>query len=92
MVGQRRRVAVFGQLLQQRLNELKQVIDLLELAARVLVDAPFARQDVQLLQQLQRLAGAQFELLGGSGSSFGRFGGFGFHQNSRETSAFMPGR
>jgi len=64
MVGQRGAVhgivAVLGAVLQQRLDEVEQVIDLLELAPRVLVEPPFAREDVQLMQQRDRLPGAQF--------------------------------
>ena len=49
----------FVYLVDQRLNELVQVVNLLELAARVLVQLAFARQDVQLLEQLNGLAGTQ---------------------------------
>ena len=51
-------------LLEQRFDELVQVVDLLELAAAVLVELAVARQDVQLLQQLDRLAGADFRRQG----------------------------
>ena len=51
---------LIGQLQQQLLDELKQVVDLLELAPRVLVELALAGQDVQLLEQLQRLARAGF--------------------------------
>jgi hypothetical protein len=46
-------------LIKQRLNELVQVVDLLELAARVLVQLAFTRQDMQFFEQLNGLAGAQ---------------------------------
>jgi hypothetical protein len=57
VVGQRRMALLRRQFLQQLLDELVQVVDLLELAPRVLVDAALAREDVQLLQQLDRLPG-----------------------------------
>ena len=44
---------------QQFFNELKQVVDLLEFAPRVLVELAFAGEDVQLLQQRDRLPRAQ---------------------------------
>jgi hypothetical protein len=44
-------------LLQQRFDELEQVVDLLQLAPAVLVELAVARQDVQFLEQLDRLAG-----------------------------------
>ena len=56
VVGQRRCVLIGRELLQQRFDQLVQVIDLLELAARILVQAPFAREDVQFFQQLDGLA------------------------------------
>jgi hypothetical protein len=42
----------------QRLDELHQVVDLLELAAAVLVQLAVAGEDVQFLEQLDRLARA----------------------------------
>ena len=60
MVGQRDvRVARAFQLQQDLLDETEQVVHLLELAARILVQAALARENVQLLQQFDRLAGAQ---------------------------------
>ena len=53
------------------------MVDLLELAARILVDLAFAREDVQLFQQLQRLAGAQVELITSSLDFGGGVFGFG---------------
>jgi hypothetical protein len=47
-------------LLQQRLNELKKVVYLLKLASRILIHLPVACQNVQLFQQLHRLAGFYF--------------------------------
>ena len=52
MVGQRGCRVVDRYVIEQRLNELVQVVDLLELAAGVLVEAALARQTVQLLEQL----------------------------------------
>ena len=49
--------------LQQRLDELIQVIHLLELAARVLIQLAVAREDVQLLEQLQGLPLPDFRVL-----------------------------
>ena len=43
------------QILQDLLDESVEVIDLLELAPRILVELAFAGQDVQLLEQLDRL-------------------------------------
>ena len=58
VVGQRWTLRGLGQFKQQLLDELEQVVHLLELAARVLVELALAREDVQLLEQLHRLAGA----------------------------------
>jgi hypothetical protein len=44
-------------LLQQRLDKLQQMPHLFELAARVLIQPPFAREDVQGLQQLRIKSG-----------------------------------
>ena len=59
MVGQRQLGAVRGQLGQLLFDELHQVLNLLELAARILVQPAIAGQDVQGLEQFDRLAGAQ---------------------------------
>jgi hypothetical protein len=40
---------------QQRFDELVEVVDLLELAPAVLVELAVARQDVQFLEQFERL-------------------------------------
>jgi len=56
-------------LLQQRLDELIQVIDLLQLAAAILIQLAVTRQNVQLLEQLDRLPGADLGYRGGSGST-----------------------
>src|SRR5690606_22217168 len=56
---------------QQRLDELHQVVHLLELAPRVLVELALAGEDVQLLQQRHRLARTQLGQLllqGGRGA------------------------
>ncbi|MPM70542.1 hypothetical protein SDC9_117497 [bioreactor metagenome] len=50
---------------EQWLDELIEVINLLQLAARVLVELAVARQDVQFLQQINGLAGADFRNVGG---------------------------
>jgi hypothetical protein len=42
--------------LQQLFDELEQVVDLLELAPRILVELALAREDVQLLEQLDATA------------------------------------
>ncbi len=57
-------------LLQQRLDELVQVIHLLQFAARVLVHLAVAREDVQRLQKFDRLAGADFGVFNGWCHSF----------------------
>jgi hypothetical protein len=46
--------------LEQRLDELHEVVDLLELAAAVLIQLAVAREDVQFLQQFDRLARLDF--------------------------------
>ena len=76
MVGQAGRRVAGKRVVQQRLDELVQVVDLLELAPRVLVELALAREDVQLLEQVNRLAGAQlFNDLGcRHGFELGRFG------------------
>ncbi len=53
-------VTVSFQIFQQRLDELEQVIDLLQLAAAVLIHFAVARQDMQFLQQFDGLVGANF--------------------------------
>ena len=60
MVGQREALPVRRHFIEQRLDELVQVVDLLELAPRVLVELAVARQDVQLLEQLDGLTGPEF--------------------------------
>ncbi|MNV58101.1 hypothetical protein D3C71_1504610 [compost metagenome] len=59
MVGERGTVAIGRKVCQQGLDEVEQVVDLLELAARVLVQLSVAGQDVQLFEQLYRLAGSK---------------------------------
>ncbi|MNY58206.1 hypothetical protein D3C86_1945170 [compost metagenome] len=58
MISQRDGAALFLDVLEQRLDELKQVINLLQLTAAVLVHLAVAGQDVQGLEQFYRLAGA----------------------------------
>jgi ribosomal protein S12 methylthiotransferase accessory factor len=54
-------VSVIGaEFLQQGFDELVEVVDLLELAAAVLVHPAVAGEDVQLFQQFGRLAGLDF--------------------------------
>ena len=72
MIGQRGTGVAGGQLFEQLFDELEQVVDLLELAARVLVELAVAGQDVQLFQQIHRLAGAHFGWQFGDGGRFGR--------------------
>ena len=64
MVGQGHGMTVARQLFEDRRDELVEVIDLLEFAARVLVEPSLAREDVQRLQQFQALARLQFQLRG----------------------------
>ena len=64
MVSQCHGMPILGQLCQQRLDELIEVIDLLELAARILVELSLARQNMQGLEQLKALAGLEPQLLG----------------------------
>ena len=59
VIDQHRRRLAPVHFVQQRLDELIEVVDLLELAPRVLIEPTLAREDVQLLEQLKRLAGAQ---------------------------------
>ena len=54
MVDQR-----FGAI-QQRLDEVNEVIDLFQLASGVLVEFAVAGQDMQFLEQFDRLPGADF--------------------------------
>ena len=60
MVGQRDAGLARRQLLQQLLDELEQVIHLLELASRVLVELALTRKDVQFFEQFDGLARADF--------------------------------
>lgn len=65
MVGQRDALGTSGfKFLQQWFDEPEKVQHLLKLAARVLVEPPVTREDVQLLEQLKRLAGSQQFLQG----------------------------
>ena len=70
MVGQREATLARRQLVQQLLDELEQVVDLLELAPRVLVELAFAREDVQFLEQFNRLPGADVRRQGRRGGGF----------------------
>jgi len=62
VVGQGGALLAGGQFFQQLFDELKQVIHLLELATRILVELAVAGEDVQLFEQLDGLAGAQVEV------------------------------
>ena len=55
MVGQGGARTAFGQFQQQLLDEIEQVVDLLELAPRVLVELAFSGEDVKLFKQLDGL-------------------------------------
>ena len=77
MVGQGDGVVVGAEFFQEGRNELVEVVHLLELAPRVLVELALAGEDVQRLEQFQALTGPQAKLGGdillrGSGR-FGRF-------------------
>ena len=78
MVGQRGACISGGQFFEDFFNELKEVVHLLELAARVLVDLAVAREYVQFFEKLDGLAGAQVELIAGGldlgGGVFGHGG------------------
>ena len=77
-----------GQFEQQFFDELKQVVDLLELAPRVLVELAVAGEDVQLLEQFDRLAGAYFGRQGVGRCS--RFACMLFHGVASTSSFFHP--
>ena len=62
VVGQRGTRLTVWQLFEQFLDELEQVIHLLELATRVLVDLALTREDVQRLEQFDRLPRTQVKL------------------------------
>ena len=77
VVGQGDGVVVGAEFFQEGRNELVEVVHLLELAPRVLVELALAGEDVQRLEQFQALTGPQAKLGGhvllrGSGR-FGRF-------------------
>ena len=77
VVGQGDGVVVGAEFFQDGRNELVEVVHLLELAPRVLVELALAGEDVQRLEQFQALTGPQAKLGGhvllrGSGR-FGRF-------------------
>jgi len=57
VIDQRYAGMLLQDVLEQRFDELVQVVDLLEFAPAVLVELAVAREDVQLLQQRDRLAG-----------------------------------
>lgn len=59
------------QIVEQRLDELRQMVDLLQLAPAVLIELAVTGQDVQFLEQFQGLAGADFR---GEGDWFFRHG------------------
>ena len=67
-----------GQFQQQRLDQLVQVVHLLELAPRILVQNTVAGEDVQLLEQLHSLPGTNF-------CQRGRLGRCAFHRPRPET-------
>ncbi len=59
VIDQRHVAAPLQHVEQQRLDKVQQMLHLLELAPAVLVQAAVARQDVQVLQQLDRLPAQQ---------------------------------
>lgn len=59
------------QIVEQRLDELRQMVDLLQLAPAVLIELAVTGQDVQFLEQFQGLARADFR---GEGDGFFRHG------------------
>src|SRR5690606_19051973 len=60
MINQGNVGVVGSKLFKQRFNEVKQVINLFELAPTVLVHFPVAGKNVQGLEQFDRLIGANF--------------------------------
>ena len=52
---------ILAYFLQQGLNKLGEVVNLLKLAAAVLIHPAVCRQDVQRLEQFNRLAGPDFD-------------------------------
>ncbi len=52
---------------EQRLDKVKEVVDLLEFASAVLVEFAFPREDMQLFEQGWGLFGADFVFLGHGG-------------------------
>jgi ribulose 1,5-bisphosphate carboxylase large subunit-like protein len=73
VIDERYGASLAQDILKQRLNELEQVIDLLELAAAVLVHLAVARQDMKLFEQFDRLLGADLVSFGGhSGAALGQ--------------------
>ena len=64
VIGKRQIGLALQHFLEQRLDELEQVVDLLELAAAVLVEFAVARENMQLLQQLDRLSGTNIVFFG----------------------------
>ncbi|CAM2149265.1 hypothetical protein PT2222_210054 [Paraburkholderia tropica] len=65
VIDERDVAAILLEVVEQRLDELEQVIDLLQLAAAVLVHLAVARQDMELLQELDRLIRTDFVGLAG---------------------------
>ena len=52
-------MAILGQFIQQRLDELIEVIDLLELATRILIELSLAGQNMQRFEQINTLTGLE---------------------------------
>jgi hypothetical protein len=94
VVGQRRtrrRRGLGFELQQQLLDELVQVIDLFELAPGILIELAVAGQDVQFLEQLQRLAGPDVRIrLHGHRRTLLLTRGSGFHWPGPTSSAAQP--
>ena len=60
MIHQRQVLSGSEYLIQQRFDEMIQMIDLFQFASAVLVELAVACQDMQLLEQFDRLAGFDF--------------------------------
>jgi hypothetical protein len=58
-VGENRRILPLEQAIERRAQQLHEVLHLLQLAARIGVERALAGEDVQRLEQLDRLAGPQ---------------------------------
>ena len=71
VIRQRCARATVGQFFQELFNELVQVVNLLELAARILVELAIPRQNVQFFQQFNALVRANLGVILGGVRIFG---------------------